>query len=74
LTGGKRESLFNAKTAERRGAGAVGLVATLDSSRLFARNGQSSLGRPPKTDAQIVATALPVYLTNQTLAGSTAAA
>jgi hypothetical protein len=49
-------------------------VATLDSSRLFARNGQSSLGRPPKTDAQIVATALPVYLTNQTLAGSTAAA
>jgi hypothetical protein len=41
---------------------------------LFARNGQSSPGGPPKTDAQIMATALAVYVTNQSLAGNTAAA
>lgn len=41
---------------------------------LFARNGQSSPGGPPKTDAQVMATALAVYVTNQTLAGTTAVA
>ncbi len=41
---------------------------------LFARNGQSSPSGPPKTDAQVMATALAVYVTNQTLAGTTAAA
>jgi hypothetical protein len=41
---------------------------------LFARNSQSAPGGPPKTDAQIMATALAVYVTNQTLAGNTATA
>lgn len=41
---------------------------------LFGRNGQSSPGGPPKVDAQVMATALAVYVTNQTLAGNTAAA
>src|SRR5439155_18803007 len=41
---------------------------------LFARNGQSSPGGPPKMDAQVMATAVAVYVTNQTLAGNTAAA
>lgn len=41
---------------------------------LFARNGHSSPGGPPKTDAQVMATALAVYVTNQTLAGTTATA
>jgi hypothetical protein len=38
---------------------------------LFGRNGQSSPGGPPKVDAQIMATALAAYVTNQTLAGNT---
>ena len=50
-------------------AGVAGFYKTL-----FARNGQSSPGGPPKTDAQVMATALAVYVTNQTLAGNTAAA
>jgi hypothetical protein len=41
---------------------------------LFARTAQSSPGGPPKTDAQVMATALAVYVTNQTLAGTTATA
>lgn len=41
---------------------------------LFSRNGQSSPGGPPKMDAQVMATALAVFVTNQTLAGTTAAA
>jgi hypothetical protein len=41
---------------------------------LFAKTGQTSPGGPPKTDAQVMATALAVYVTNQTLAGTTAAA
>jgi uncharacterized delta-60 repeat protein len=41
---------------------------------LFSRNGHTSPGGPPKTDAQIMATALAVYVTNQTLAGTTASA
>jgi hypothetical protein len=40
---------------------------------LFARTGQNTPGGPPKTDAQVMATALAVYVTNQTLAGTTAA-
>jgi uncharacterized delta-60 repeat protein len=58
-----------------------GALAGLDNSQvaahyktLFGRNGQSSPGGPPKVDAQIMATALAVYVTNQTLAGTTAAA
>jgi hypothetical protein len=41
---------------------------------LFARNGNNAVLGPPKTDAQVMATALAVYVTNQTLAGNTAAA
>jgi hypothetical protein len=41
---------------------------------LFERNGQTSPGGPPKLDAQVLATALAVYVTNETLAGTTAAA
>jgi len=41
---------------------------------LFARNGSNAVLGPPKTDAQVMATALAVYVTNQTLAGTTAAA
>jgi hypothetical protein len=41
---------------------------------LFARNGQSSQVGSPKVDAQIMATALAVYVTNETLAGATATA
>ena len=41
---------------------------------LFARNANSAPGGPPKTDAQVMATALAVYVTNQSLAGTTAAA
>jgi hypothetical protein len=40
---------------------------------LFKRNGQTSPGGPPKLDAQVFATTLAVYVTNQTLAGTTAA-
>jgi hypothetical protein len=43
-------------------------------STLFKRNGQTSPGGPPKVDAQVMATALAVYVTNQGLAGTTAAA
>jgi hypothetical protein len=41
---------------------------------LFSQNGQSSPGGPPKMDAQVMATALAVYMTNQSLAGATATA
>ena len=41
---------------------------------LFKRTGQTSPGGPPKLDAQVLATALAVYVTNQTLAGTTAVA
>ncbi|MFO0815076.1 MAG: SdrD B-like domain-containing protein [Gemmatales bacterium] len=41
---------------------------------LFKRNGQTSLGGPPKLDAQVLATALAVYVTKQSLAGTVAAA
>jgi hypothetical protein len=41
---------------------------------LFARTAQTAPGGPPKVDAQILATALAVYVTDQTLAGTTAAA
>jgi hypothetical protein len=42
---------------------------------LFARTKCSAAGGgPPKMDAQVMATALAVYVTNQTLAGTTAAA
>jgi hypothetical protein len=42
---------------------------------LFSRNGNSAAGGgPPKMEAQVLATALAVYVTNQTLAGSTAVA
>jgi hypothetical protein len=41
---------------------------------LFARTSKSAPGGPPKTDAQVLATAFAVYVTNQTLAGTTAAA
>ena len=41
---------------------------------LFKRNGKTALGGPPKLDAQALAVALAVYVTNGTLAGTTAAA
>jgi hypothetical protein len=41
---------------------------------LFKRNGQTSPEGLPKLDAQILATALAVYVTNQNLAGTTATA
>src|SRR5207253_2648746 len=41
---------------------------------LFARTSQTAPGGPPKVDCQVMATALAVYVTNQTLAGTTAAA
>jgi len=41
---------------------------------LFAKTAQTAPGGPPKTDAQVLATALAVYVTNQALAGTTAAA
>ncbi|MGE3778078.1 MAG: hypothetical protein AB7F89_12900, partial [Pirellulaceae bacterium] len=41
---------------------------------LFALNGRTAPGGPPKADAQILATALSVYVTNWTLAGNAAAA
>ncbi|MBM3999049.1 MAG: hypothetical protein FJ297_05810 [Planctomycetes bacterium] len=42
---------------------------------LFSRNGKTAGGGgPPKMEAQVLATALAVYVTNQTLAGNTAAA
>jgi hypothetical protein len=40
---------------------------------LFKRNGKTSPGGPPKLDAQVMATALAVYVTNADLAGTTAA-
>jgi hypothetical protein len=39
---------------------------------LFKRSAQTAPGGPPKLDAQVLATALAVYVTNQTLAGTTA--
>src|SRR5438876_2545773 len=42
--------------------------------QLFARTAQTAPAGPPKVDAQIMATALAVYVTNQSLAGTTAAA
>jgi len=41
---------------------------------LFSRCTRKAPSGPPKTDAQVLATALAVYVTNQTLAGTTAAA
>src|SRR5439155_18055018 len=41
---------------------------------LFARTALTAPGGPPKTDAQVMATAFAVYVTNQTLAGPAAAA
>ena len=41
---------------------------------LFARTSSSAPAGPPKTDAQVMATALAVYVTNQTLAGTAAVA
>src|SRR5439155_14928236 len=41
---------------------------------LFARTTSSAPAGPPKTDAQVLSTAFAVYVTNQTLAGTTAAA
>ncbi|MCX7702146.1 MAG: MSCRAMM family adhesin SdrC, partial [Gemmataceae bacterium] len=38
--------------------------------QLHKRNGQTSPGGPPKLDAQVLATALAVYVTNQNLAGT----
>jgi len=40
---------------------------------LFKRNAKTSPGGPPKLDAQVMATALAVYVTNADLAGTTAA-
>jgi Bacterial Ig-like domain (group 3)/SdrD B-like domain len=40
---------------------------------LFARTASTAPAGPPKVDAQIMATALAVYVTNQSLAGTTAA-
>jgi hypothetical protein len=40
---------------------------------LFARTGQTAPGGPPKTDAQVLATALAAYVTQQSMAGTTAA-
>src|SRR5438876_10456626 len=42
--------------------------------QLFARTAQTAPAGPPKVDAQIMATALAVYVTNQSLSGTTAAA
>ncbi len=41
---------------------------------LFGLNGKTAPGGPPKTDAQVMATALAVYATNHSLAGSAAIA
>jgi hypothetical protein len=41
---------------------------------LFARTMQTAPGGPPKVDVQVMATALAVYVTNQTLAGPAGAA
>jgi hypothetical protein len=41
---------------------------------LFARTSQTAPAGPPKVDAQVLATAFAVYVTDQTLAGTTAAA
>jgi hypothetical protein len=41
---------------------------------LFARTAHTAPGGPPKVDAQVMATAFAVYVTNQTLARTTAAA
>jgi hypothetical protein len=41
---------------------------------LVTRTAQTAPGAPPKTDAQEMATALAVYVTNQSIAGTTAAA
>ena len=40
---------------------------------LFKRNGKTTPGGPPKLDAQVLAVALAVYVTNENLAGTTAA-
>jgi parallel beta-helix repeat protein len=40
---------------------------------LFARTARTAPGGPPKVDAQVMATALAVYVTNLSLAGTTAA-
>ena len=49
-----------------------GDVANLYTS-LFKRTTKTGLGGPPKLDAQVMATALAVYVTNEDLAGMTAA-
>ena len=41
--------------------------------QVFALNGNTAPAGAPKTDAQVLATALAVYVTNQSLAGTTAA-
>lgn len=41
---------------------------------LFKRNAATAPGGPPKLDAQVLASAFSVYVTNQSLAGTTASA
>jgi len=47
-------------------------VAVLYTSLFQKSKKDAALGGPPKMDAQVMATALAVYVTNQTLAGTTA--
>jgi hypothetical protein len=65
--------MYGASAGANRLAGMTnGQVAELYTS-LFKRNGKTSPGGPPKLDAQVMAVALAVYVTNQDLAGTTAA-
>lgn len=68
-------NMYGASAGANNLAGKTNAQVATFYKTLFARNAQTAFGGgPPKVDAQVMATALAVYVTNQNLAGTTATA
>src|SRR5207247_2343306 len=68
-------NLYGAGAGANNLAGKTNAQVAAFYKTLFARTAKTAAGGgPAKMDAQVLATALAVYVTNQTLAGTTAAA
>ncbi len=67
-------SMYGAMSGSRNLTGKTNVEVAALFTELFKRTGQTSPGGPPNFDAQVLATALAVYVTNQGLAGMTAVA
>ncbi|MGE0760126.1 MAG: SdrD B-like domain-containing protein, partial [Pirellulaceae bacterium] len=68
-------NMFGAAAREHNLAGKSNAQVADYYKTLFKRNGKTAAGGgPPKLEAQVLATALSVYVTNRTLAGNAAAA